>query len=95
MDYSVRNNPDRSRYEVHAGDDEAGYVEYERDGDTVTFTHTVVHPAYEGQGVAGRLVQQALDDVRSAGQRVVAQCSYVRGWIAKHPEYADLVERAA
>ena len=95
MDLSVRNVPDRNRYEIADGDTEAGYVEYERAGDTVTFTHTVVHSQFEGQGVAGQLVRAALDDVRSSGQTVIAQCSYVRGWIGKHPDYQDLVAPAA
>jgi predicted GNAT family acetyltransferase len=36
-------------------------------------------------------VQGALDDVRARGGSVVARCTFVRGWIDRHPEYADLV----
>jgi hypothetical protein len=37
-------------------------------------------------------VQGALDDVRAKGGSVVAQCSFVRGWIGKHQDYADLLQ---
>jgi predicted GNAT family acetyltransferase len=36
-------------------------------------------------------VRGALDDVRAKGGSVVPKCSFVRGWIEKHPDYADLV----
>ncbi|MFC7573610.1 GNAT family N-acetyltransferase [Klenkia terrae] len=43
-------------------------------------------------GLGGTLVRAALDDVRAAGGTVVPQCPFVAGWIARHPEYRDLVE---
>jgi predicted GNAT family acetyltransferase len=36
-------------------------------------------------------VRAALDDVRAKGGSVVPKCSFVRGWIERHPDYADLV----
>ena len=47
--------------------------------------------AFEGQGVGSSLVRQELDDVRArGGLRVRPSCPFVRGWIDKHPDYADL-----
>ena len=51
---------------------------------------THAHGAGES-GLGSRLVQAALDDVRGKGERVVPLCSFVRGWIERHPDYADLV----
>jgi predicted GNAT family acetyltransferase len=39
-------------------------------------------------------VQAALDDVRARGGSVVASCPFVRGWIERHQQYADLVARS-
>ena len=40
------------------------------------------------------LVQAALDDVRANSSRtVVPQCSYVRAWIERHPDYQELTAR--
>ena len=40
------------------------------------------------------LVAEALDATRAAGLRIVPECSMVSGYIAKHPEYAPLVDPA-
>jgi predicted GNAT family acetyltransferase len=53
--------------------------------------HTEVILAVEGKHVGSRLVQQALDDIRGRGLGVVPMCPFVRAYIERHPEYADLV----
>lgn len=63
-------------------------------GRTVVFTHTEIDPAHEGQGLGGRLARAALDDVRSRGEQVIARCEFIKGWIAKHPDYQDLLASA-
>jgi predicted GNAT family acetyltransferase len=55
------------------------------------FTHTEIDPDVGQDGLGSTLVRAALDDVRGRGGSVVAQCSFVRGWIQRHPDYADLV----
>ncbi len=56
------------------------------------FDHTEVTPAFGGRGVAGRLVQFAMDDIRAAGEwKVRASCPYVVHWFGQHPEYNDLL----
>ena len=55
------------------------------------FTHTEVDDRFEGQGVGSALARFALDDVRAEGtRRVVPRCPFIKGWIDKHPDYADL-----
>lgn len=50
---------------------------------------------FEGRGVAGRLVRDALDDVRSQGRAVLPVCPFVTGWIRRHEaEYGDLRYRS-
>ncbi len=86
----VVDNAAQQRFELTEGG-ETAVAEYVRDGDTITFTHTVVPPALEGQGIGSRLVTAALDDARAKNLRVVPQCSFVAGYIDRHPEYRDLV----
>lgn len=64
---------------------------YQREGDVIVFTHTVVPARLEGRGVGTRLVRGALDSARDQGLRVVAQCSFVAAYIDKHPEYRTLL----
>ena len=86
--------PESSRYEIRDGERVLGHAAYRREGGRTVFTHTEVEPDAEGTGVAGKLVRGALDDVRARGERAVPQCSFVRGWIGKHPDYEDLVDGA-
>ena len=87
----VRDNPDAGQFEIVVDGNVAGFTQYEkRDGATV-FVHTEIDDAYEGQGLASKLVRGALDAVRGWNEPVVAECSYVAGWIDKHPEYQDLL----
>ncbi|MFD5436489.1 GNAT family N-acetyltransferase [Kitasatospora sp. NPDC127067] len=41
------------------------------------------------------LARGALDDARARGLHVLPYCPFIRGWIRKHPEYADLVPEAS
>jgi predicted GNAT family acetyltransferase len=91
MEPTVRDVPEASRYEIRDGEQLLGHADYQRDGDTVVFIHTEVDQDSGRSGLGGTLVRAALDDVRGRGGSVVAQCSFVRGWIARHPEYADLL----
>ncbi|MGR7023647.1 GNAT family N-acetyltransferase [Geodermatophilus sp. URMC 62] len=92
MEPTVHDAPDAERYEIRDGDRLLGLAAYQRHGEQVVFTHTEIDPDAEGSGLGGKLVRAALDDVREKGGRVVARCSFVRGWIERHPEYGDLVD---
>ncbi|MFN8077650.1 MAG: GNAT family N-acetyltransferase [Kineosporiaceae bacterium] len=90
----VRDAPEASRYELYRDGALAGRADYELAPGVIVFTHTVVDPAFEGQGLASALVRAALDDVRRRGRgAVVPQCSFVRGYLDRHPAEADVVER--
>ncbi len=91
MDLTVTDVPEQHRYEARDGDDVAGFAVYQLSDKLIVFTHTEVEPQYEGQGVGGRLVQAALDDVRSRGLRVLPLCPFAKSWISQHPDYADLI----
>src|SRR4051812_42372333 len=95
-DVETTNNPTEHRYETHVDGQLAGFADYRLRDDRVIFTHTEVDDRFEGQGVGSALARFALDDVRADGtRRVVPRCEFIRGWIDKHPEYADLVDGAA
>ena len=95
MEPTVTDAAEASRYEIRDGDRRLGLAAYERRGTQVVFTHTEVDSDAEHSGLGGRLVRAALDDVRGAGGTVVPACSFVRGWIERHPEYRDLVDADA
>jgi uncharacterized protein len=89
----VRDAPDKYRYEAVVDGQVAGFSQYRLSDGLITFTHTEVDDAYEGQGVGSVLVRGALDDVRGQGDRRVRPvCEFVKGYIDRHEEYADLLE---
>jgi predicted GNAT family acetyltransferase len=85
-----RKNEDRSRYEAVVDGKVAGFVTYEVTGDDIDLTHTVVKDGYEGQGVGSTLAKGALDDVRDQGKGVIPTCTFIKGYIEKHPVYTAL-----
>ena len=90
MDAAVRDNPDRNRFELEA-DGQLAVAYYQLAPGVITFTHTQVPQEMSGHGVGSTLVRGALEAVRARGLKVVAKCPFVSAYIAKHPEYGDLL----
>ena len=86
----VVNNTGESRYEMPVDGHKAILV-YRRDGHVLHLVHTEVPEELEGRGLASKLVQGALDDIRARGETIVPRCSYVSAWLKRHPAYQDLV----
>jgi uncharacterized protein len=88
----VVDHPQAHRYEARDRDGTVlGFSQYRLHDDVVVFTHTEVDDAQEGQGVGSRLVRGALEDVRAGGRRIRPLCPFVKEYVDRHPEYADLV----
>ena len=91
----VADHPERLRYEIHVDGALAGFMTYRAQPGGLVLKHTEVADEFEGHGLASRLVQAALDDIRRRGLQVVPLCPLVAKYIRKHPEYADLVTEPA
>jgi predicted GNAT family acetyltransferase len=92
MAIEVRDDAELHQYSLVEDGSVIGFAAYEDDADTRRFVHTEVDPEHRGGGHASILVQSALDDVRAQGiTRVIPQCSYVKAWIERHPDYQELV----
>jgi predicted GNAT family acetyltransferase len=65
---------------------------YKRADGVITFVHTEVPPELGGKGVGSKLIKGALDQVRAEGLKVIPQCPFVKAWIDKHADYADLLK---
>ena len=91
MANNITHNAEEQRYEIAVDGILAGFSQAVEDGDVVTFPHTEIFDQFEGQGLASELVTGALDDVRVRGKKVIATCPYVKRFIDKHPDCADLL----
>jgi hypothetical protein len=85
----VRHNVSAHRFETDAGREPA-YAEYEMANGRMALTHTWVPMAGRGKGLAGIVVEAALEYAQANGLKVEPVCSYVQSFIAQHPEYAHL-----
>jgi predicted GNAT family acetyltransferase len=90
MSNNVRDNTQRHRFELDA-DGHVAFSNYRREGGTLTVLHTEVPAALGGKGIGSALARGLLDIARAEKLKVVPLCPFVAGYIAKHPEYADLL----
>lgn len=82
----------KPEYDIIVDGEVIGSTHYEVERDGVhRYVHTEVDPAHGGKGYAGILVRSALDAEREAGHHIIAQCPYVKKFVAENPEYADLL----
>ncbi|MFN3857817.1 MAG: GNAT family N-acetyltransferase [Caulobacter sp.] len=88
--FEVVDNADGGRFEVHL-DGEVAFAEYRLLASGILFPHTVVPPAFEGRGVGGALVRHAMAYARERDLKVIPVCTFFAGYIAKHPEFHNLV----
>ncbi len=86
----VTDNTAEGRYELTV-DGTTAIAAYDLNDGVMTFTHTMVPPEIGGQGIGGRLIAGALANVRQRDLKIVPQCSFVAGYLDKHPEDRDLV----
>ena len=86
----VEHDPQAHRFQLPAERGDVHLDYREMDEDTLDFYFTYVDPALRGRGLAAEVVRGALDGARAEGKRVIPSCSYVRAFIRRHPEYADL-----
>jgi predicted GNAT family acetyltransferase len=87
----VVNNKAHDRYEL-AVEGHIAATYYEIADGVITFIHTEVPPELGGKGVGSRLIKGTLDQVRADGLKVIAQCPFVKAFIGKNPDYADLLK---
>lgn len=92
MQVDVKLSPGGDLFVAEVDGRRAGELELVRRDGVIVYPHTKVLPEFEGNGVGAALVRTALDAARAEGARVVPLCWFVREWIDRHPDYADLVD---
>ena len=89
---SVRDNPDRHRFEIDLGDGSFAIAEYTLPEGKIMFTHTEVPPAHEGKGIGTALMEHALAEARARGLKVIPICPFFAAYMKKHEEVQDLLD---
>ncbi|GAA4661958.1 GNAT family N-acetyltransferase [Streptomyces youssoufiensis] len=89
---TVERVDERHRYVILVDGKRAGLTAYRDRGEQRVFFHTEIDEAFAGQGLAARLIQEALTDVRASGKRVVPVCPYVAKYLTRHGECDDITD---
>ncbi len=88
---AIGDNGEEQRYEIRVEGELAGFVTYKLRPGQIAFNHTEIDERFEGQGLGSKLIVFALDDVRERGLAVLPFCPFVKAYIQRHREYAELV----
>ena len=88
----VRDNAEDQRFEIWTDGELAGFTTYVLRSGVISFLHTELDPSFQGRGLGQELVATALRSARDRGLKVLPFCPYVRGFIARHSEFVDLVQ---
>ncbi len=87
---TVVHNAADSRFEALV-DGQQCVADYAVERGVMVMHHTHVPAALRGRGVAALLVREALAYARSQGLQVRPLCSYVAGYMRRHPQTRDLL----
>lgn len=91
-DARLHHNPGSQRYELLVDGEVVGFAAYAERDNAICLTHTEIDPGHEGKGYGSQLAAQTLDRLRDEGRRIIPGCSFMAGYIARHPEYEGMVE---
>ncbi len=96
MQKELTHEPDARRYVLRVNGAIASVLDYRVLGESVAFTRTFTNPPYRGSGLAGELVEFAVDDVEANSERhIVPSCWYVGEWFDRHPDRAEMLDPRA
>jgi predicted GNAT family acetyltransferase len=91
QEIAVTHNTQASRFEIQV-EGHLAVLEYQMQGNVMVCTHTEVPEALGGRGLGSKLARAALEYARQNNLKVWPLCSFVAGYIQKHPEYQSLVK---
>ena len=85
MSYTLIHNEPECKYEYHI-DDHVAYITYDDQDGKMHLTHTIVPDALAGQGLAKKLLEDVLEQIKKDGKKAVAMCSYIVKYQEKNPD---------
>ncbi|MEU7632941.1 GNAT family N-acetyltransferase [Nocardia sp. NPDC049220] len=92
-EFDVINDAERGRWFATLGAEAIAELSYRFVGGRVVLLTTWVDPAYRRNRVAAELVAHVLDEIRESGKKITVICPVVGAFIARHPQYLDLIDK--
>lgn len=88
----VLNDTERGRWIATLGADAIGELTYRFVGGRVVLLSTWVNHAYRNRHVATELIHRVLEEIRETGKKITIICPVVGEFIARNPEYRELID---
>ena len=82
----ITNNKEQMQFEYREGSELASLTYRFYKDKNIAFMHTTVPESMKGKGVGSALAQYAFAYARQVDKMVMVYCSFVAGYLKKHPE---------
>jgi len=86
----IRLNEKGKRFEITVGDATA-YIDYAWQKDSLALLYIFVPVPFRGQGYSTLLIEYVMQYARTNQLKLKIYCSYISGYIRRHPEHHDLL----
>ncbi len=87
----LQDNDQQKEFFLYDGDKKIGELTFSVKDGYMIISHTGVNVEYRGQGLAEKLVLKGIDYAKENNLKIRPYCSYVSGYMMKHPEYQDIL----
>lgn len=92
MDIKTETNKTGGRFYIEQDGKEVATMTFQNmKADAMNIDHTEVDDSLQGQGVARKLLDTAVDYARAQNLKVRATCSYAESALKKNPDYNDVL----
>ncbi|WP_243661386.1 GNAT family N-acetyltransferase [Miniphocaeibacter halophilus] len=82
---------EEKRFAAYDGDKEVGESTFSKSSNEfIIIDHTFVDDNYRGQGIAGKLIETAVNYARENGIKIIPLCPTARMMFDRHPEYKEV-----
>lgn len=82
---------DCKRSAAYDGAKQIGECEFSVSGNIWIIAHTGVRPAYEGKGIAKKLVLKVIEEARKKNAKIMPLCPYAKRMMEGKEEYKDVI----
>lgn len=95
MEIRQFNQNGKGSFKAFENNQEVGTLDYTLDEkNTILLNHTEVSPAYEGKGIAKKLVMESVAYARQKNLKILPRCPYAEKLFAKSTEIQDVLYKS-
>lgn len=95
MEIRQINQNAKGSFKAFENNEEVGTLDYTMDEkNTMLLNHTEVSPAFEGKGIAKKLVMQSVEYARENDLKILPRCSYAEKLFERSAEIQDVLYKS-